>query len=188
MEQKNHGSPSFINIAALFIFAVVIAVASTATTYFFLSSRSNEQYSAAQPPIVSPPQTYIQPTSPPAQQTQTGFIEGELSFPSQGIPTDAKVCAINSSKQEYCTKSDISKYGKYHLEVPAGNYYVFARVPSVKYKAYYTEAVTCQLSPPTNCPSHQPIIVEVITGKTISNIDPDDFQEYFEDSFLAPLK
>lgn len=43
MEQKNHSSPSFINITILLLFAIVIVVASSVTTYFFLGSKSNEQ-------------------------------------------------------------------------------------------------------------------------------------------------
>lgn len=49
MDQHNNPSPSFINIAVLLLFAIVIAVVSAVTTYFFLTSRPNEQYSASQP-------------------------------------------------------------------------------------------------------------------------------------------
>lgn len=69
MEHKSHGSPSFINIAVLLLFAVVIAVASTVTTYFFLSSRTVEQPAVTQTPIVPPTQTNMYPTTPPTTQT-----------------------------------------------------------------------------------------------------------------------
>ena len=69
MEQKSHGSPSFINIAVLLLFAVVIAVASTATTYYFLSSKTNEQPPITQPPVIPPAQTNLYPTTSPTIQT-----------------------------------------------------------------------------------------------------------------------
>ena len=75
MEHHSHGSPSFINIAVLLLFAVVIAVASTAATYYFLGSKTNEQPQVIQPPVVPPVQTnnqtYLQPTISSTVQTAT---------------------------------------------------------------------------------------------------------------------
>lgn len=75
MEQKSHGSPSFINIAVLLLFAVIIAVASTATTYYFLNSKTNEETPVIQPSIVPPVQTNVISTTPPTSQTMTGTDE-----------------------------------------------------------------------------------------------------------------
>src|SRR3989344_4824591 len=129
-------------------------------------------------------QTNVTPklTPTPTQQlTQTGTIEGSLSFPSEGIPQDLQVCAETLLGVQFeCTPTHIqdSKYtygSGYKLELPPGKYYVYALVPSFKsdYKAYYNEFVTCGLS--INCPSHKPIEVEVSAGATVSNIDPRDW-------------
>ncbi len=75
MDHKSHGSPSFINIAVLLLFAVVISIASTATTYYFLNSKTTEQPPIIQPPVVSPVQTNVIPTIPPTSQTTTGVDE-----------------------------------------------------------------------------------------------------------------
>lgn len=173
-----HNNSSFINVFALLLFALVIAVVSSVTTYFFLNSRSDKQYSVSQSSVVSPSQTYVQPTSTPSQQTQTGFIDGSLSFPSERIPPQ-EVCAESiKTQQKYCTSTNIEndkyQYGKgYRLEVPEGDYYVFATSGGPDYKAYYSEFVTCGFS--VNCSSHQSIIVKVFSGKTTSNIDPQDW-------------
>jgi len=109
-----------------------------------------------------------------------GVIEGSLSYPSDFIPSDMKVCAENvATNKEYCTETHIKDskytYGEgYKIEVPPGSYYVFAatqRIPD--YKAYYSEFVTCGLN--VDCPSHKPIVVIVESGKTITFIDPHDW-------------
>lgn len=127
------------------------------------------------------------PTTPTVLQTippdkKTGIITGSLSYPSEGIPESMKVCALNlTSAQEYCTseqikgKKDEFLYGLgYKLEVPLGEYHVYAFLsgqPEVK--AYYSEFVTCGLK--YDCPSHQPIKVTVKGGKITDKIDPGDW-------------
>lgn len=195
--QAGSSSPSFINVAALLLFAVVIAAASSVGTYYLLSSRTTSEPTTAQAPIVPPAQTKMQP--PIAQPTtaadetnkQFGFIEGALGYPSEGIPP-LEICAENiTTQQKFCTQKNIEDkkytYGKgYKLEVPPGNYYVYATgegsfgdpvtgkiINAPPYKAYYSEFVTCGFS--VNCPSHQPIIVTVTSGQTTDNIDPQDW-------------
>ena len=117
----------------------------------------------------------------------TGTVEGSLSFPSEGIPSEMKICAEDTStKKKYCTKKHIQneKYTYrvgYKIEAPAGKYLVFAYLPSgsdgypADYRAYYNEFVTCGLS--VDCASHKPIVVTVKAGKTTSDIDPQDWYD-----------
>lgn len=77
MEHKSHGSPSFINIAVLLLFAVVIAVASVVTTYFVLNLRSNQQYSADQPSVI--PQTQMSTLPTPTSTTQIQTVSDETA-------------------------------------------------------------------------------------------------------------
>lgn len=111
---------------------------------------------------------------------EIAVIEGSLSYPSEGIPSDLYVCAEEvNSNQEYCTYEQITaakyQYNKgYKIEVPAGTYNVYASTQTdPNYKAYYSEFVTCGLS--VDCPSHNPIDVTVGEGETKTAIDPADW-------------
>ncbi len=108
-----------------------------------------------------------------------GIIEGSLGYPSEGIPADMRICAENVQNwKKYCTDEQIndSKYTYdkgYQLEVPVGDYYVFAKVSNLGQYAYYSEFVTCGLD--NDCSSHKPIKLRVEGGKSISGIDPIDW-------------
>ena len=68
-------------------------------------------------------------------------------------------------------------YVGYKLKVPVGKYYVYSLrgIPTEfkgfadNFVGYYSEFVTCGLK--YNCSSHEPIITEVIEGKTVSHVD-----------------
>ena len=117
-------------------------------------------------------------SSPSAGIDQSGTITGSVSFPSEVIP-DMEVCAENvNSDQEICTTEILEEvsytFGKgYRLDVPAGTYTVYAKLPNDSYKAYYNEFVTCGLM--ASCTSHEPIPVEVEVGDIITGIDPQDW-------------
>jgi len=113
-------------------------------------------------------------------EEEAGIIEGSLSYPSEFIPEDMKVCAVNIvSKKETCTTKHIknSKYTNgtgYQIEVPAGTYNVYSSTAQMaNYKAYYSEAVTCGLE--AACTSHAPLSVKVTADKTTSKVDPADW-------------
>lgn len=110
----------------------------------------------------------------PSGVSATGTIEGKLSFPSEMMPADMEVCAVNrTSQQESCTKEKTP--AGYSLKVPAGSYHVFARSKSFNpnYKAYYSEFVTCGLK--AGCLSHAPIEVKVDAAKVTTGVDPQDW-------------
>ncbi len=116
-----------------------------------------------------------------------GIIDGSLSYPSDFIP-EMGVCAKNKkTKEEFCTYEMIEDekymYGfGYSIKIPAGTYNVYAQLTDPKstgaeldknYKAYYSKFVTCGMD--VECKSHKPIDVKVNGGKTIFNIDPQDW-------------
>lgn len=118
----------------------------------------------------------------PQQKIQTGFIEGSLIYPSEGIPKDMKVCAENiDTGKEYCTDKHLEdkKYTNgvgYKLEVPEGNYHVYSSTKMLKdYRAYYTQFVTCGLT--VGCSSHEKVIVKIMEKQTTDNIDPGDWYQ-----------
>ena len=120
-----------------------------------------------------------------AEKAKTATIVGSLSYPSDQIPTDLKVCAENiATKAEICTRKHIERKNGtfYELRVPPGRYHVYAQHtdPSLDYsesqpmdyRAYYSDFVTCGLS--VSCPSHRPIEVEAVIGKC-AKADPHDW-------------
>lgn len=113
-----------------------------------------------------------------ATPSDSGTITGSLSFPSEQIP-ELEVCAENlATHQEICTTDMLKEaqytYGVgYKLDVPAGSYYVYAKLPNDSYKAYYNEFVECGLS--VECKSHTPIEVTVTTDEVTTGIDPQDW-------------
>ena len=119
---------------------------------------------------------------------QDGVITGPLSYPSDGIPPEIRICAeaVGSDKITCTDKhfdDSASPSGKaYRLDVAAGRYKVFSVLPegtefdpssSAHYRAYYSDFVTCGLE--ASCKSHQPIEVEVAPGATVVNIGPNDW-------------
>ena len=132
------------------------------------------------PPTLTPsPSPLPTKAASPTPLPKNGTIEGSLSYPSEFIPEEMEVCAENqSTKEVHCTSKHIQNpkytYGVgYMLEVPAGTYLVYASLPGDDYQAHYSEFVTCGLS--VDCPSHEPIPVEVEVGETVSNIDAVDW-------------
>lgn len=110
----------------------------------------------------------------------TGTIEGSLSYPSEGIPEDMRICAVNvTTKEETCTQDHIidSEYtygAGYKLNLKPGDYNIYAATDNLKdYKSFYSEFVTCGQTP--DCNSHAPILVTVQAGELIKNIDPIDW-------------
>jgi hypothetical protein len=119
----------------------------------------------------------------PEEKVQLGVIEGSLGCPGDFIPSNMKVCAEGIATEElYCTDIHIKDskytYGEgYKIEVPAGDYYIYATLPNWgDYKAYYSEFVVCGLK--ADCPSHEPILVKVGGGKLVSGINPVDWYWY----------
>lgn len=105
------------------------------------------------------------------------LLRGELSYPSDYIPNDMRVCAEDiSSGQPHCD-AQIRSRGRsrtYDLSVPAGRYRVYATTSEwPNYKAYYSEAVTCGLH--VGCTSHEPIIVTLRAGETKAEVNPHDW-------------
>ncbi len=132
---------------------------------------------ASTKPVTSPAASL----APAPSTATTGIITGALGYPSEGIPKDMKVCAENqATKTETCTNQQITinapqPHPGYSLTVPAGNYFVYANVPSAdpKYRAYYNVFVTCGLK--FECKDHTPLVVSVKAGQTVTGVDPQDW-------------
>jgi hypothetical protein len=134
-----------------------------------------------------------------ATVVEYGSIEGEASYPSEGLPEDEEVCAVNVNDQSkiFCDKEVGARFAaqdkcvigdmncnkpapdlSYSIKVPVGEYYVYSTTESRNpgYKAYYNEFSKCGNS--VDCPasSHKKYIKVVVeANRTVSNIDPSDW-------------
>jgi hypothetical protein len=113
---------------------------------------------------------------------ELGFIQGSLSFPSEVIPSNMLICAEEvSSGEEVCTANHIAgeqfTYSVgYSIAVRPGTYEVYAYLPEEpERRAYYNEFVVCGLS--VECESHAVIPVQVEAGKTVTDVDPQDWYQ-----------
>ena len=110
-----------------------------------------------------------------------GLLTGRLSFPSEYIPKDMKVCAENIRNGSVVCAKDVNiSEARYSLALPEGRYYIWSetadwvREPDFSIqKVYYTEAVPCGLS--VNCPNRARKPVNVTSFGITSEIDPGDY-------------
>ena len=102
-----------------------------------------------------------------------GKLTGSLSFPSDYIPKDLRVCAeAVAGSEQYCS-AQISG-DSYVLEVPEGEYRVFAQTAEMPgQRAYYSEFVECGYY--SWCPSHEPVKVKIEEGETRNRVNPGDW-------------
>lgn len=120
------------------------------------------------------------------EKTGLGLIQGAiLPFVTSqnGLRQYQMVCAelVDNSNKQYCVSvSAIQK--KYSLNLPEGDYYVFATVlnnPEYTEKAYYTEFVVCSNSEENKTCSEKlrenKVVVKVQADKTVENVDPVDW-------------
>ena len=101
-----------------------------------------------------------------------GKLMGDLSFPSDYLPNDLKVCAEAGDGKQYCdAQIDGSSYV---LEVPAGQYRVFAQTAAMPgVRAYYSEFVECGSY--SWCSSHEPLKIAIEEGETHGRVNPGDW-------------
>lgn len=115
------------------------------------------------------------------KKSNKGFIEGTITFPSEKVPADLVIYAENIDTGEVYETSEritddkytISHVG-YKLEVPAGNYYVYAKRPAEPgKKAYHNKFITCGMS--VGCDDTTKIPVTVVAGETEFDITVGDW-------------
>lgn len=104
---------------------------------------------------------------------RNGVIRGDLSYPSDAIPNDLKICWRNISTEESRCEEP-SGERSYELSLPEGEYHVWARRDSdTSFRGFYSAASKCGLS--VDCLSHRPLAVPVIEDQISTGIDPSDW-------------
>lgn len=134
----------------------------------------------------SPTPTRSATQRPPIERTATpgaahadeGTIEGFLGYPASGLPLDLEVCVEipNTNEIVACTAErrfdESEKRLAYSVVVPAGEYFVYETTRGRR--GYYTPFAACALEPGCDR-SHEPTVVVVSEGETVSRIDPIDW-------------
>jgi hypothetical protein len=103
----------------------------------------------------------------------TGVVRGDLSYPSDVIPDDLKVCWRNLSTEESRCEEP-SGERSYELTLSEGEYHIWARPDSNRsFRGFYSAASKCGLS--VDCLSHRPLAVPVLADQITSGIDTSDW-------------
>ncbi len=171
-------APKRLPIVGIFL-AFVVIVAFLATVILFLKDISFKPYPTPEPAVTNEVEEQAE------EENGIGVVTGSLSYPSERIPENLGVCAEEiSTEKTVCTDNHLVdasyQYGYgYRIEIPAGEYYVYAYVPNQPgatgevYKAYYSEFVKCGSD--ISCESHEPIKVIVKQGEVTEGVDPQDW-------------
>ena len=112
-----------------------------------------------------------------AGTTSLGTIEGDLLYPAcTDVPSDLVVCGESQTGERSCTRPYLTSAGyAYRLELPAGNWRVYATAESARpgYRAYYSESVRCGLR--ADCVDHTPIAIDLVAGEIRGDVAPADW-------------
>ena len=120
------------------------------------------------------------PTPTATPTPGSGFIEGSMAYPSDGIPGVMVACAENVETRAtvVCSekRDDWEDGVHYSLKVPPGRYFVYGTLvegdDSVGEmrgkKAYYTDYMKCGMG--ANCSAHRRIVVEVKADQVLNGI------------------
>lgn len=174
------------------LLVVVASVVTSSITWFILDRTFNESQATNAELITDLEKkiTYLNETLADADTDtveETGTITGTIMYPSEGIPTDIEIFAIDTTtgdiQEAVVTYSDpgedMSATASYVITVPAGTYYVYGTVDAVTdtngdvWKSYYNQYVVCGMS--TSCTDTTKIAVAVAANEETENITIGDW-------------
>jgi hypothetical protein len=111
---------------------------------------------------------------------ETGTIVGSLTYPSEAIPSDMEIHAVNlDTGKEYTTSEHLKgsqyQYGiGYRIEVPVGRYHVYGTLPEfAATKAYYNQVIVCGIK--VECTDTTAIEVVVVANKDTADATVGDW-------------
>jgi hypothetical protein len=117
---------------------------------------------------------YVQFEAPPPATDVPGYgvVEGEISYPAGGMPAMTLYFLRTDGSQRYALETE-EGWTHYANEIPAGEYYVFARVTGDESESGggYTEAALCEFM----CEDHTLVVVMVEEGKATGEINVSDW-------------
>ena len=166
LQSKKGIAGIYIVIGGLFLLAMGAVIGS-----MFSSGMKN------QPEVIVSVSPTATPTSIPEEESM-GSIEGELIYPSEGIPADVGVCAelLENTNIKTCVQQTKDKKYKtgvgFKIDVTPGVYYVYAT--KEQQRAYYNQFVICGLK--YECKDRTKIPVIVKAG-AVSEAMPHDWYD-----------
>ncbi len=176
VEQTAAAQVTFVAAPTSDVDAIVQATFQALTAQAELVAAASPATSTPLPLVAAPTEggtDYI-PTFTP-EGGLSGSIAGQLSYPSEFIPSQAIVAYVaEGSPQDYyyiITNEGTSSYQFDNL--PPGNYYVVAYVVGGGLSAGYSQAVPCGLT--VACTDHSLISVSVIAGQVTQGVNPQDW-------------
>jgi hypothetical protein len=119
-----------------------------------------------------------QPTDAGATATVTdlqaayGTVEGNICFPSEGIPPMNLFFLLEGTGQVNVFPIQQNQ-NTFSFGLPTGNYTAFAWLPDYTIGGSYSQAVACGLT--VDCSDHSLLTFTVASGETISGIDVCDW-------------
>lgn len=124
------------------------------------------------------PAAPAQPRAFPQSEVTFGAIQGNLGYPSDGVPAlDVYAIGINESADTFFTTRTTSGDTTFTLSsIEPGDYHLVAYLadtPTATYAGGYTEAVRCGLH--YECTDHSLITVEVQPGETVTGVEVRDW-------------
>lgn len=106
--------------------------------------------------------------STPTPNLGMGTVNGNLCYPSEGIP--AMTAYFREITTNQVTEIPIvDNQATYSIQLTPGTYYAFAWMPVYQVGGMYTKAVPCGLA--IACTDHDPIAFELSAGETVAGID-----------------
>lgn len=114
-----------------------------------------------------------QPTAAPATQApSTGRVEGQVCYPSSGIPP-MNVYLQLIGTENVITVPIAQNQSSYSVELPNGSYQAYAWLPDFSIGGSYSQAVACGLS--AECSDHSLITFDVTGGSTTGGVNVCDW-------------
>ena len=113
----------------------------------------------------------------------TGVVEGQLCFPSEGIPP-MNLYLQQAGAAEPLVVPISQNQTTFSAKVPAGTYTAFAWLPDFSFGGSYSQMVSCGLS--ADCTDHTLLTFEVTGGATTASIDVCDWYSNPGDVPLPP--
>jgi hypothetical protein len=99
-------------------------------------------------------------------------IQGRLCYPAQEVPA-MSVYFYSPTAENLLELQTTQGQQSYGIEVPPGDYYVYAWVARYQVGGIYTRAVPCGLD--EFCTDHTPLLVEASPGRVRQSIDVCDW-------------
>ena len=174
-----------LGVLSFILISCTISAAPTQDVNEIVQATFQAMTAQAAEPISEPTTEAAQGTPGPAS---TGSLSGQLSYPSEAIPS-LRVVAFDVNSQDYFYVESSYNQSSYQITgLPAGTYFVVAYTLGggsfpTGLSGGYTEATLCGLS--ASCTNHSLVPVNVAPGQDTPDVNPTDW--YAAENAFPPM-